>query len=121
MLRVLVVEDDPMIRSLLERTLAVAGHRVQTAATAEEAAAYIGFDIPMTPDVAVLDLVLPGASGLEYGRSLKHQFPGIRLVFMTGWQDRVAAHTEARREGPLLHKPFTVKALLAAIGDNRHV
>jgi len=115
MLRVLVVEDDAAIRLLVDRVLTGAGHLVQTAPNAREATAWILYDLPQVPDVALLDIVLPETSGLEYAETLRQHFPSIRIVFMTGWPEGEGRHEEASRLGAVLLKPFNRDALLAAI------
>ena len=115
-LEILVVEDDPSVRGLLERLLIFAGHRVQCATNAREASAFILFDIPQVPDLALLDIVLPGMSGVEYAIELRRLFPAIRILFMTGWEDDDREHhADARRLGPILYKPFDRVTLLDAV------
>jgi DNA-binding response OmpR family regulator len=66
--RVLVVDDDPKIVSLLRRGLGFAGYVVDAAADGEAALA-AARDRP--PDVVVLDVMLPGVDGLEVSRRLR--------------------------------------------------
>ena len=66
--RILVVDDEPQILRSLRTTLASHGYDVQTAATGEEALAAVDGRLP---DLVVLDLVLPGLSGLEVCRRLR--------------------------------------------------
>jgi two-component system, cell cycle sensor histidine kinase and response regulator CckA len=111
--KVLVVEDDPAIRHVIDVALSRRGHSVLTSATADEAAALL-LDFPDRPDLAILDVMLPGITGVAYGEDLARQFPGIRIVFMTGWLDRPERHL-AEQRGYLLPKPFSLPTLLAAI------
>lgn len=117
MRRVLVVEDDAAVRVLVERLLCGAGYSVQTAPDARQAAAYILYDLPQTPDIALLDIVLPGINGLEYADDLRHRFPSIRIVFMTGWQENLRQQDDARHRGVLLLKPFDRQSLLSALAN----
>jgi DNA-binding response OmpR family regulator len=114
-MRVLVVEDEPSVRHVVDRILTPRGYDVILASTAYAAAAIL-LDFPAPPDVALLDLVLPGKDGLVYATELQGQFPKIRFVFMTGW---INSHLSVAAEayGPLLAKPFTPEALLEAIGE----
>ena len=66
--RILVVDDEPQILRSLRTTLAAHGYDVQTATTGEEALAAVDGRLP---DLVVLDLVLPGLSGLEVCRRLR--------------------------------------------------
>lgn len=111
--RVLVVEDEPAVRGMVDIVLTRHGHNVLAAATADLARALL-YDFPTPPDVALLDVVLPGMSGLVFADELSRQFPAIRLVFMTGWTDRVA-QAEAMRRGTLIAKPFGPGDLLQAL------
>jgi CheY-like chemotaxis protein len=115
MLRILVVEDDAAVRGLLDLLLTSDGHVVQTARNSQEATAFMLYDIPHVPDLAILDIVLPGMSGVEYADDLRRRFPSIRLLFMTGWQENSAQQEKARRLGPILEKPFDRLTLQDAI------
>ena len=82
--RVLVVDDDPKILSLLRRGLSFAGYAVDTAVDGEAALA-AARDRP--PDVVVLDVMLPGVDGLEVCRRLR-------------LGDAVPPDPDAHRQGP---------------------
>jgi len=119
-LRILVLEDDAGVRAFLEQTLAAAGHIVQTASRPSEASAFVLYDEPMTPDLAVLDIVLPERTGVEYARDLRQAFPRVGLLFITGWYTNYErVQDEARAMGPVLYKPFDRQALLDAIRPDR--
>lgn len=81
----LLVEDEPMVSSLLASALEEAGFTVETAASALEANKIAEkFD----PDVAVLDINLGrGASGVELAFILERKFPGIALLLLTKHPD----------------------------------
>ena len=79
--QVLVVEDDPFVRGLVERVLVDAGFGV---AAAEDAAAALTSIDAVDPDAAVLDIELgPGPSGIDLAEVLKQRHPHIALVFLT--------------------------------------
>ena len=115
MLRILIVEDDPSVRLMLEVVLSRHGYWVQTAPSARDATAMLLYDFPVVPDLAVLDIRLPGISGIEYGEDLRRHFPSIRLVFMTGWGEQRDERQAARALGPLLVKPFHSADLLEIV------
>ena len=73
-LRVLVVEDDREIRSMMQASLAVEGFEVQTAVSVSEASALLRHALP---DVVVLDLGLPDGDGADLVRELRqrHNLP----------------------------------------------
>ena len=71
-------------------------------------------DFPARPDIALVDLVLPGMGGMAYAEQLEHVFPAVRIILMTGFIDAAdIAAAEAR--GPLLLKPFVPDTLFAII------
>ncbi|PRY18196.1 response regulator [Kineococcus rhizosphaerae] len=115
MARVLVVEDDPDIRQLVELRLRGLGHRVVSAPSGPEALAVIADR--GAPEVVVLDVAMPGMTGLEVLRTLRAQpehadLPAIFLSARVRPED-IAAGEEL---GALyLTKPFVVSALAGAI------
>jgi signal transduction histidine kinase/ActR/RegA family two-component response regulator len=114
-LEILVVDDNVDAANSLARILELAGHRVQTAQSAEAALALV---VGWQPDVAVLDIGLPGASGNELARELRARQWGseLLLVAVTGWGDeseRVKT-TEAGFDAHLV-KPIDPNAVLSAV------
>ncbi len=79
--RILIVEDEPLVRALLTSLLEAEGFKTKQAATAADARAITkDFD----PQVAVLDIKLgSGPSGIDLAQILRTQFPSIGLVFLT--------------------------------------
>lgn len=114
MARVLVVDDDPDLLTLVGLQLRQHGHRVVTAASGPEALAIVAEK--GAPEVAVLDVAMPGMNGLELLKHLRAMdgvadLPAIFLSARVGPEDIAA--------GPLgavyLTKPYVMRALLAAI------
>ena len=84
-LRVLIVEDHPLVRSAVAR--AIEGHGVEVVgevASAEEALGVIG---RITPDVILIDIELPGMSGVQLVRELAPRLPATRMVMLTASSD----------------------------------
>lgn len=83
--RVLVVEDEPLVGTLLSQALEHAGFTARAATSALEARALVAsFD----PDAALIDINLgPGPSGLEFGHLLHRTHPHVALVFLTKYFD----------------------------------
>jgi CheY-like chemotaxis protein len=78
----LVIEDDAQTRSALAILLTLLGHRVETAATGPEG---IRLALAARPEVALIDLGLPGVDGCEVARHLRGVLgKNIRLVALTG-------------------------------------
>jgi len=113
--RVLVVEDDPDIRQLVELRLRGLGHRVVSAASGSEALEVIAER--GAPEVIVLDVAMPGMTGLEVLRTLRAepQHADLPAIFLSA---RVRPEDIAAGEelGAIyLTKPFVVSALAGAI------
>src|SRR5262249_50790541 len=82
--RILVVDDDPGVREVVQRTLELAGYRVQTVGSALEAlASYSAASIDPFR-LVVSDVAMPQVNGFELARRLLRQDPALRLLFMSG-------------------------------------
>jgi FixJ family two-component response regulator len=108
-----VVDDDDSLRSALQRLLAAAGYRVKTYASAGE----FLLDPPAdAPGCLLLDLRLPGPSGLDLQEALARHGIGLPVIFLSGHGD-LAAGVRAMKAGAVdfLIKPVEREPLLAAI------
>lgn len=108
-----VVDDDASMRRSLARLLTGAGFQVALHATAEELLAVAG---PKLTGCLLLDLRLPGASGLELQERLAERGCVAPIVFLTGHGD-VAAGVRAMKNGAVdfLQKPVAADELFAAV------
>ena len=115
--RVLVVDDEESMRYFLSRALKKKGYDVTTVASGEEAIATLAGS---APDVALLDLKLPGMDGIEVLAEVKRQRPGTIVILMTGY-GTVERALEAMRRGAadFVTKPFAVEEVLAKIEEAR--
>lgn len=80
--QVLVVEDEPRMRELLERAMRGWGFEVTTARSGEEA---MRQSAETVPDVVVLDLNLPGVDGLEFFSRFRERYPMVQGIVLTGF------------------------------------
>ncbi len=110
--RVLVVDDEPGVRRLLHANLAARGYAVTTVETGEEALARIGVD---APDLVVLDLMLPGLSGLDVCRGLRAASPVPILVLSARGEEQTKVEALDLGADDYLTKPFSVDELLARV------
>jgi DNA-binding response OmpR family regulator len=115
MARVLVVDDDPDLLTLIGIQLRQHGHRVMTAASGTEALEIVGEK--GSPDVAVLDVAMPEMNGLELLQRLRAREDGAELpaIFLSA---RVAPADIAAGQtlgAVYLTKPYVMRVLLAAI------
>ena len=112
-MRVLVVEDDPRVANLVERTLVEAGYQVDV-----RGEGIIGLDVARStsPDLIVLDVLLPGLHGFEICRQLRAQKIGTPILMLTA-RDAVADRVRGLDAGAddYLTKPFALEELLARI------
>src|SRR6185295_9594431 len=81
-IRILVVEDEARLASLLRRGLTEEGHAVDLAADGEEAMTWID-TFPASFDAVVLDVMLPGIDGLEVCRRLRHTHVQTPILLLT--------------------------------------
>ena len=113
----LVVEDDPSHRSVLERAFEKRGYRVKSAGSVPQALEVLD-DWPA--GYAVIDLRLPGSSGLTLIPPLKLGNPGMRIVVMTGYGS-IATAVEAIKLGATqyLVKPVEANDVETAFHQDR--
>ncbi|HYB27677.1 MAG TPA: response regulator transcription factor [Solirubrobacteraceae bacterium] len=111
--RVLVVDDDPPLRRMLERTLAAEGYEVTVAA---DGGAALAEAERTAPDVIVLDVAMPAVDGLAVARRLRDKGDPTPILMLTARDaipDRVAG-LEAGADDYLV-KPFAVEELVARL------
>ncbi len=110
---ILVVEDEPSLRAVLERALSFAGFAVATVPTVAAAWARLAEE---RPDLVVLDIMLPDGSGLDVGARLRVEHPDVAVVFLTA-RDSVDDRLTGFALGgdDYLTKPFSVAELVARV------
>ena len=111
-LRVLVVEDDREIRSMMQSSLAVEGFAVQTAVSVSEANALLQHDLP---DILVLDLGLPDGDGITLVQAVRKRHNLPILVVSARHQEAQKIQLLDAGADDYLTKPFSVGELLARI------
>lgn len=111
-LRVLVVEDDREIRSMMQSSLAVEGFAVQTAVSVSEAGALLQHDLP---DILVLDLGLPDGDGITLVQAVRKRHNLPILVVSARHQEAQKIQLLDAGADDYLTKPFSVGELLARI------
>jgi len=114
---ILVVEDDPLVRDLTARVLRRRGYRVLAAGNATCAKDLMkahGDEVALL----VADVVMPGASGRELADELVERWPGLLVLYVSGYtEDTVLRHGVERDGVPFLVKPFTPSQLCAKVAD----
>lgn len=113
---ILLVDDDVTLRERLARALRERGFDVRTAGSADEAMEQVRAD---SPEMAVVDLRMPGRSGLDLLRDMREHDPATRVLVLTGYGS-IATAVEATKLGAegYLPKPVDADELLAAFAKN---
>ena len=108
-----IVDDEASVREALCRLLRTVGFEVNAFASAE---AYLSSDQPKSPDCLILDVRMPGKSGIELHRELVGNDSKIPVIFITAYEDEsVHAQALSGHANAVLMKPFSEEALLNAI------
>ena len=118
-MRVLVIEDDADLRSLIHSYLEEEGFEVTTAADGREGLQRLRRS---PAEVVVTDIFMPNKEGIETVFDLRHEFPDTRIVVMSGGTGVVKGMDYlglARKLGAnkTLAKPFTMKQLADAVRE----
>ena len=112
--RLLLVEDDPLVRRLAVRVLEGGGYEVSAAADPREA-----LEIARAAgrlDLVLSDVSMPGMSGAELASELRSERPGLRIVFMSGYTgETVPREVVTDVNAAFVEKPFTPETLLSGI------
>lgn len=114
---VLLVEDDALLLQLMSEVLRHAGYRVLEASNAGEAL-LVCEQHAGEIHLLLTDIVLPRVNGLELAVRVRRQYPGIKVVFMSGYADETISRFGSPAPGDLLiEKPIAPEALLARLRD----
>ncbi|MES2782660.1 MAG: ATP-binding protein [Pseudomonadota bacterium] len=113
--RVLIVEDEDMVRAVAERALVRQGYVVETASDGEQALEL--FADGKRYDLVVSDVVMPNLDGPSMARKLRESYGEIRLLFMSGYAEEQLRETISLDNVSFLAKPFSVQQIAEAVHD----
>ena len=114
---ILVVEDEPAVRQLVERVLRKRGYTVLLAATPSEASE-ITLREKKPIQLLISDVVLPQMSGRALAQEILPNQPGMRVLYMSGYTDDAIVHHGVLDPGtPFLQKPFTPDSLARKVRE----
>jgi CheY-like chemotaxis protein len=112
---VMVVDDEPTMCNILKRILAAEGYRVIIAANGEEA---LELFARHKPDVVLLDLMMPGISGQDVCRKIKHSSPDTQVIYLSAKVTPIIPQNERDefiQADAVLPKPATSQKILSTI------
>ena len=112
---ILVVDDDPVTLTLVERTLGAKGYRVWTAASAAEARQVLK-ELAGAVDLVLTDIAMPGGLGTDLARQIGSTQRWVRVLLMTAYsREALQGQGLDVPEANLLRKPFAPAQLLQRI------
>ena len=116
MAKILLVDDEKQLRSMLRTVLETEGHQVEEAVDGKDAIASYG---SRPADLVVTDIVMPGQEGIETIMQFREKYPEVKILAMSGggrngWQSylELAKKLGAART---LAKPFSIEDFLASV------
>jgi PAS domain S-box-containing protein len=112
--RILLVEDDPLVRTMVAAALADRGHQVTETQSPREALARL--PALEAVDLLLTDVILPQMNGIELAGRVERQYPGLRVLFISGYPDQIEAAEQSLDERhDFLAKPFAVAELIRRV------
>jgi two-component system cell cycle sensor histidine kinase/response regulator CckA len=116
--RILLVEDESMVRDLARSIIAKAGYTVHEARNGKEALERFAA-LPAPLDLLITDVIMPEMGGVELVKRLHSIQPGLRVIYMSGYTDDALGPRGVLDGGiQFLRKPFSAVELLAKIGES---
>jgi CheY-like chemotaxis protein len=115
--KILVVDDEPTIADTLALIFASRGYEARTAYSAEQALEMLE---DWHPDLAIIDVVLPGMNGIEFAIFLKASYKDCQFLLFSGQPGTSGLLEEAKKKGHLfdiLAKPLHPTFMLATVAD----
>jgi two-component system, cell cycle sensor histidine kinase and response regulator CckA len=113
--RILLVEDEDMVRAVAERALARQGYTVETACDGEEALGY--FAEGRKYDLVLTDVVMPNMDGPTMARQVRAQNGKQKILFMSGYAEEQLRQSINLDNVHFLPKPFSVQQIAEAVRD----
>jgi two-component system, cell cycle sensor histidine kinase and response regulator CckA len=113
--RVLIVEDEDMVRAVAERALARQGYVIETARDGEEGVQL--FADGKRFDLIVSDVVMPNMDGPTMARKLREAYGDVKILFMSGYAEEQLRESINLENVHYLPKPFSVQQISEAVRD----
>lgn len=114
--RILLVEDDDLVRKLAANILNALGYTVRAIEKQEEVEAILQDTVEC--DLLLTDVVMPMMSGPELVKRVAERWPNVRVLYMSGYAaNAVVHHGVLEKNASFLPKPFTPEALAAKVRE----
>ena len=111
--QILVVDDEPAVAETIRMVLAISGHKVEIAGSAEEA--LTRFEAGKY-DLVVTDLSLPKMDGLDFARAIKERAPTQPIILITAYAESMGGESKRLQNvDALMGKPFSLQQLQEAL------
>jgi DNA-binding NtrC family response regulator len=115
--KILIIDDEPTIADTLALIFASSGYDARSVYSAEQALQTLE---EWCPDLAIIDVVLPGMNGIEFATFLKASYPACQFLLFSGQPGTSSLLEEARNKGHLfeiLAKPLHPSFMLATVSE----
>lgn len=112
---ILVVEDEPVVRSLVVEVLNDLGYATLEASEATEALTIT--ESTQRIDLLISDVGLPGMNGRQMAEIVRQQRPGLKVLFATGYAESFAANDVLGPNMGVITKPFAIDAFANKVGE----
>jgi len=112
--KILIVDDEPEIVSILKEFLSIKGFLVTGASSGEEALSILEKE---TPDCVLLDIMMPGMKGTEAAKIIKTKYPSIKIVILTGFLNYADSLVKEHLLEAVFKKPVSLQELANKLSD----
>jgi diguanylate cyclase (GGDEF)-like protein len=114
---ILVVDDEPLVRDLIDRSLGPCGYTILSAKNAADAIA-IGEAHRGPIHLLLTDVIMPDLNGPDLAQRIRRRWPGIKVLYVSGFVGHAAVDVPSlSREDAFLQKPFTADALAIKVRE----
>jgi PAS domain S-box-containing protein len=113
---ILLVEDEEAVRSVAARVLQNQGYRVLASPNGQEALSLVE-QVEGKIDLVLTDVVMPDMGGLELAVRLQGRWPGLKVLYMSGYAEGDKLRPGIDYERPFLQKPFSAESLMLKVRE----